>query len=357
VTERIKKLRGLMNEAEVDAFFVTRPENLFYLSGFSGSAGSVLVGREQSYLFADFRYIVQAAQQSPGFIIVEVPGSSHEQLHKVLEQEAVVTLGCEGDHLAYSQYVALQEGLSEIDLKPFDGLVEKLRLSKDNDEIATLEEAVRLADEAFKEILEAIKPGKQEREVALQLEYAMRRRGAERAAFTIIVAAGRRSAMPHAVASEKTIQYGDLIIMDFGAVYRGYHSDITRTVVLGKPAGCQLEIYDIVLEAQQRGIAAVRPAVKAMDVDRAARDVIEWYGYGKCFGHSTGHGLGLQIHEKPWLSARDETVLQPGMVVTVEPGIYLPGWGGIRIEDTVLVTPDGHRVLTRSPKQELIALG
>lgn len=355
--ERVNRLRELMEEAEVDAFYVTCPENLFYLSGFSGSAGSVLVGRERGYLFADFRYAIQAAQQSPSYIIVEVSGANHEQLRRVLEQEGVTILGCEGDHLTYNQYVALQEGLPGIELKPLNGFVERLRLTKDDAEIACLEEAVRLTDEAFEEVLGMIKPGKKEREVALQLEYAMRRRGAEKAAFAIIVAAGQRSAMPHAMASEKMMQYGDLVIMDFGAVYQGYHSDITRTVVLGKPSGFQSEVYEIVLEAQQRGVAAVRPAVKAMDVDRAARGVIEWYGYGKYFGHSTGHGLGLQIHEMPALSSRDETFLRPGMVVTVEPGIYLPGWGGIRIEDTVVVTPDGCRVLTRSPKQELIALG
>lgn len=354
--ERVNRLRGLMKEAGVDAFYVTCPENFFYLSSFSGSSGAVLAGLERAYLFADFRYAVQAAQQSHDFIIVEISGNGHEQLRTVLEREKVTMLGCEGDYLSYNQYVALKESLPGINLQPLGGMVEELRQIKDGTEIAALEEAVRMADEAFAEILEEIKPGKQERELALQLEYTMRRKGAERVSFAIIVASGRRSAMPHAVASEKLLQNGDLVTLDFGAVYRGYHSDITRTVVLGKPTDYQLEIYDIVLEAQQQGIAAVQPDVKAMDVDRAARNIIEWHGYGKYFGHSAGHGLGLQIHEKPGLSVRDGTFLQPGMAVTVEPGIYLPGWGGVRIEDTVLVTSDGRRVLTRSPKKKLIAI-
>lgn len=354
--KRIERLRGLLDGSGVEAFYVTNPENRYYLSGFSGTAGALLLCRDKSYLLTDFRYAGQASRESPDFEIIQVSGVYSEKLFEIVKENDLSFLGCEGDNLTYNQFLALKDKLDGVELKPVSGLVEGLRLCKDDLEIKSIEEAVRLADEAFEQVLPAIRPGVPEREVALQLENSMRRKGADGVAFKIIVASGPRSSLPHGVASSRIMREGDLVTLDFGAVYRGYHSDITRTLVLGRPEQRQKEIYYIVLEAQMKAIAALRAGVKASDVDRAAREIIEHRGYGERFGHSTGHGLGLNIHENPRLSSKDDTTLQTGMVVTVEPGIYLPDWGGVRIEDTVLVEEGGCRVLTRSPKEKLIVL-
>ena len=354
--ERVRNLGRLLNESGTGAFFVTAPENRRYLSGFTGSAGNLLFVRDSAYLFTDFRYILQAGQETEGFQIIEAtPGQSIDKMGLILKESGLAALAFESDHLTVAQYRELRDRLPWLELKPAGGQVESLRLCKDEGEVASIREAVRLADEALAGVLPLVRPGQTEREVALQLELFMRRHGAGRVAFDVIVASGPRAALPHGRASARVMREGDLVIMDFGAVWRGYSSDITRTVVLGRPDASQQEIYEIVLEAQQQGIKAVRAGIAAKEVDAAARGVIEWYGYGRYFGHSTGHGLGLNIHEAPRLSSTDETVLLPGMVVTVEPGIYLPGWGGVRIEDTVVVEENGCQVLTRSPKEQMIS--
>jgi Xaa-Pro aminopeptidase len=352
--ERIEKLRERFAGAGVEALYITNPENRFYLSGFTGTAGSLLLGLNNSYLFTDFRYTGQAARECPDYQVIETSGESSEVLREYLTGEGITLLGLEGDYLTYNQFQTLKEKLGGVEIKTVDGLVEELRARKDKGELALIEEAVRLADEAFQEVLPLIRPGVSEREVALQLEYSMRRMGAEGAAFKTIVASGYRSALPHGVASARIMAPGDLVTLDFGAVYSGYHSDITRTVVLGRPDKKQEEIYQLVLEAQMSAIESLRAGVKALDVDGAARRIIEQAGYGNQFGHSTGHGVGLSIHEKPRLSAKDQSILEEGMVVTIEPGVYLPGWGGVRIEDTVLVLDGGCRVLTRTPKEKLM---
>jgi len=342
--------------AGVDALYVTNPENRYFLSGFSGTAGALLVCMDNVFLLTDFRYTEQAKHESPGFTIIEVTDTFTEAMVPVLNENNIFRLGCEGEHLVYNQYLVLKDKLVSVEIIGTSGLVEKIRLTKDDDEVNNIREAVRLADQAFEQVLPLIKPGVSEHEVAIQLECLMRRMGADGIAFKIIVASGPRSALPHGVASSRRIQEGDLVTMDFGAVYRGYHSDITRTVVLGEPTLKQQEIYSIVLEAQMRAIEAIRSGVRASDVDRAARDVITRKGYGEQFGHGTGHGLGLNIHENPRLSKKDETMLQQGMTVTVEPGIYIPDWGGVRIEDTVVVGESDCKVLTRVPKDKLLNL-
>jgi len=353
---RINKLQGLLAAAGVEAFYVTNPENRYYLSGFTGTAGALLLYRDNTFLLTDFRYVEQAKNESPGFTIIEVSDSYTEALASILMENNISSLGFEGEHLVYNQFLMLKDKLVNVEIKETSGLVEKLRLTKDDDEIKNIEEAVRLADQAFEQVLPLIKPDVSEREVAMQLECSMRRMGADGVAFKIIVASGPRSALPHGVASSRRLQKGDLVTLDFGAVYHGYHSDITRTVVLGEPTPKQQEIYYIVLEAQMRAIEAIRNGVRASDVDRVARDVITRKDYGEQFGHGTGHGLGLNIHENPRLSKKDETVLQQGMTVTVEPGIYLPDWGGVRIEDTVVVGESDCKVLTRVPKDKLLNL-
>ncbi|OPX86584.1 MAG: putative peptidase [Pelotomaculum sp. PtaB.Bin104] len=350
---RIDKFMDLRSRAGVEAFFVTKPENRYYLSGFTGTAGALLLCLSGAYLLTDFRYLEQAQQQSPHFTVIDATESLIDKLDELVREKKVTSLGYDGDHLSYNEFLKLKDRLVSIDLKPASGLVEELRLIKDSAEIKNIEEAVRLSDRAIEQVRPQIKPGVTEREIALRLEFAMREMGAEGVAFETIVASGPRSALPHGVASVRTIQSGDLVTMDFGAVYCGYHSDITRTVVVGEPASWQSEIYSIVLEAQLRAVKAVCAGVKASVVDRAARALIAGRGYAEYFGHGTGHGLGLEIHENPRLSKKGETVLRAGMVVTVEPGIYLPGRGGVRIEDTVLVLESGCRVLTKTPKMSL----
>lgn len=351
---RIKRLQNKLRGERIDALLIMRPENRLYLTGFTGTTGVAVVTFDEIFFLTDFRYTEQARDQCKHCRVVEIKRSANETLTEFLPRLGVKRLGCEGDFISYQQFNILREKLGTIELMPIYGMVEDLRQTKDGSEIDTVARAVELADNAFARILSFLRPGIAERDVALELEFFMRKNGAEKSAFEIIVASGKRGAMPHGVASEKRLQLGDMVTMDFGCVFNGYHSDITRTVVLGNPTRKQQEIYNIVLEAQLAGVKAVRAGVKACDVDRASRSIIQRYGYGDNFGHSTGHGLGLAIHENPRLAVNVDTVLVPGMVVTVEPGIYLPGWGGVRIEDSVVVEERGCRVLTRAPKMELI---
>jgi len=350
------RLRELFDPPGIDAIYITNPENRFYLSGFSGTTGALLLTRTRACLLTDFRYTAQAAAESPEFQVVEVTDSYAGTIFKILKENQLTRLGIEGDHLTWNQYDIIRKRCEGIEVKPLSDKVEKLRSCKDEAEVGMIEKAVSISDQALVLTLPVIRPGVTENEIALHLEYTMRRLGADGSAFKIIAASGARSALPHGVASAKTIAAGDLVTLDFGAVYHGYHSDITRTVAVKSASPKQKEIYEIVLEAQMNAVAAIKAGVRACDVDRAARSIIEKHGYGECFGHGTGHGLGLNIHESPRLSAKDSTVLEPGMVVTAEPGIYVNNWGGVRIEDTVLVENYGCRILTGSPKEELLIL-
>ncbi|MEW6065416.1 peptidase M24 [Desulforamulus profundi] len=355
--KRLEQLRRQMSQKGIPYLLITKPENRLYLSGFTGTTGVLLIGQETADFLADFRYVEQVKQQSPRFNVVKIEqGSAFGTASEVLRKYKSEKLFFEEEHLTVKQYHELKEQLRDIGLAPGSGLVEELRMIKDEREISAIRRAMEIGDKAFAHILKYVKPGISERELALELEFFMRRQGATGVAFETIMASGLRSALPHGVASDRQLQFGDLLTMDFGAVYQGYNSDMTRTVVLGEPDEKQQEIYSIVLAAQLAGLAAVREGVTAREVDEAARQVITDRGYGEYFGHGTGHGVGLAIHERPRVAAKDETVLKAGMVVTVEPGIYLPGWGGVRIEDSVLVTGEGCEILTSSPKHELLKL-
>lgn len=357
MTGRINRLREAMNREGIDGMLVTRPENRLYLSGFTGTSGALLVTPADPKLLTDFRYVEQAGLECPHCTVVEIKSSLFESLNQSLAEWGIKTLGCEGDFLTYEQLITLKDKIDCCTVKPVYSITEELREIKDPREIEQVQKSVDLADRAFDHILKFIRPGVMERDIALELEFFMRKNGASGTAFTFIVASGPRSAMPHGVASSRVIGQGDLVTMDFGAVLEGYHSDITRTVVVGEPSGKQLEIYRIVLEAQLAGLDAVKEGIPAAQVDKAARDVISSYGYGDNFGHSTGHGVGLVVHENPRLSSKSGQVLKSGMVVTIEPGIYITGWGGVRIEDMVLVEEGGCRVFTGAPKRDLIICG
>lgn len=347
---RLKKYRSLLSEKGRKAALIMRPENIMYLSGFTGSSGYLFISMEQALLFTDSRYTQQANEQAPYFTIIEHAIKWEDKLAEFIQESGVGEVVFEKDFLTYAQYKNLLEKLAIVKWIPEEGLVEKLRIIKDEQELNLLRQAVTQADQGYNYILDLIKPGRTEVQIGLELEFYLRRIGAEKTAFDFIIASGPRSSLPHGLASDKLIQVGEQVKMDFGAVFRGYHSDITRTVFVGEANAKFKEIYHIVLEAQERAIAAIEPGKTGKDIDGVARDFITAKGYGESFGHGLGHGVGLMIHEGPRLSTAADEVLEPGMVVTVEPGIYLPGWGGVRIEDMVLVTASGSEILTKAPK-------
>lgn len=341
-----------MHVERIDAYVVMRPENGRYLSGFSGGEATLYITSEKAYLLTDFRYIEQAKAQAPDFEII-MTGQDHFSFLEEIGQQAQ-RVGFEGDYVTYVDLGKLKDVFPQAELLSLPNMVSYLRSVKDKQEIELIRQAVRIADDAFVEVLKTIEIDQTEEEIGLALEFSMRRAGASGGSFEFIVASGVRSAMPHGVASSKRIQWGEFLTMDFGAIYRGYCSDMTRTVFLGEPEDKHREVYGIVLAAQRAGIEAVAPGRTGKEVDAVARKLIAEAGYGDYFGHGLGHSVGLVIHEGPYLNIREERVLEPGMVVTVEPGIYIPDWGGVRIEDIVLVTENGCEVLTQSPKEFII---
>jgi Xaa-Pro aminopeptidase len=260
-------------------------------------------------------------------------------------------LGFEEDHMSYGFYTDISSKLREVELTSLDGIIERLRQVKDEEEIKLIEKAASIADNAFSEIIKFIKIGMTEKEIDLELEFLMRRNGASGLSFPSIVASGKRSSLPHGAASHKKVEYGDFLTLDFGCVYNGYCSDITRTVIIGKASEKQKEIYDIVLEANLEALKNIRPGITGEELDTIARKVIEKYGYAKYFGHGLGHGVGMLVHELPYVSKKGTSPLQSGMVITDEPGIYISGFGGVRIEDLVLISDSGYRVLSHSSKE------
>lgn len=352
---RLTKLRQKLAAQPFDGMLVMKPENRRYLSGFTGSSAYLLITETDAVLLTDFRYTEQAKEQATNFRIVEHGPSAIDSIRTELAALGVKKLGFEKDYLTYAQYASFSEKLSPIELVPAEAFIESIRAIKDEQEIAVIKKACEIADAAFSHILTFLKPGISEKDVALELEYFMRRQGAKGTSFDTIVASGVRSSLPHGVASDKILEKGNFVKMDFGALYNGYCSDITRTVVLGEADEKQKEIYNIVLEAQLHALENLKPGMTGKEADALARDIIKEKGYGDKFGHSLGHGLGLFIHEDPRLSALSDDVLEPGMVVTVEPGIYLPGFGGVRIEDDVVITTNGIELLTHS-KKELVIL-
>lgn len=351
--DRVNNLREQMKSEGISSFLITSPYNLRYLTGFTGTTGLALIGLEEAFFITDFRYTEQAAKQCVGFEIVKNVGPILEVVADLVESKNIENLGFEESFVPFKQYVEL-EGLLEVDLIPVSGMVEELREIKDEEEIAIVEKACEIADKAFSHILTYIKPGMTEIQVANELDFYMRSLGASSVSFETIVASGLRSAMPHGVASEKVIEQGDMITIDFGCYYNGYVSDMTRTISLGEPSDKLREIYNVVKEAQQKVLDVAKPGMTGVELDAVARDYIASKGYGEAFGHSTGHGIGLEIHEGPNVSKLAEKAFVPGNIITNEPGIYLPGIGGVRIEDDMLVTENGIKRLTHSEKELII---
>lgn len=350
---RRDRLRRALHKPAADAILVTNFTNVTYLSGFTGDDSFLLVRNDGELLISDPRYTTQLGEECPGVeLLIRKPGVQMLQaVVKTLKSAKIRRLAIEGDSMTVAMREKIAAELPKLDIVTTSGLVERLRRTKDRYEIEAMRQAARYAEKAFAAIRAALQPEQTEREVANELEHQMRRFGARGAAFPSIVATGPRAALPHATATDRTIGSSGFVLIDWGANGGLYCSDLTRVLVTGKISPKLERIYRVVLKAQLKAIAAIRPGVVAADVDRVARDVIGDAGFGRYFGHGLGHGLGLEVHEAPRLAVNQKTVLKPGMVVTVEPGIYLPGWGGVRIEDDVLVTRTGHEVLTAVPKQ------
>lgn len=346
--ERLSKLFLLFPKNGIEALLVSSWPNVTYLSGFQSMESWIVVSPKTLFFITDSRYIEQAIAEAPGFKMILREGKSvSEIVADLASQNGWKSVGFEASIVTHAFYLGLAKRVGESRLKATYGLVEELREIKDRLEISLIRQSANIAVKGFHYIKQIARPGMRERELQARLEHYTKTLGSEKPAFDLILAAGKRSSMPHCQSNETLTRNNDILLVDMGVVYRGYHSDLTRPIFLGKMSTLHKKIYGIVWKAQRAGIAKAGPGVPASEVDAACREVIRKEGYSKKFGHGTGHGVGLEIHEAPTVSGRSKTILKPGMVITVEPGVYLPNKFGVRIEDMVLITPNGHEVLTR----------
>lgn len=352
--QRLARLKQKLVESDIDIAVITKLANVRYLSGFTGTCGALIIAPNKSIFITDFRYKEQAEAEVAEYEIEICKSTIDASLSLLPNKFKGKMVGFESRWVSCQQFERWSSSV-EVNWTPLNDAVDNLRLIKDQQELAKIESAAKIADKAFLHILEHIKPGILERDVAIELEHFMRLEGAEKCAFDLIVASGPRSAMPHATNGYFEIEQNSFLVIDIGAVYEGYCSDLTRTIFVGKAGAKDREIYNAVLQAQSKALKKVRPGKKVRAIDAAVREELAREGLDIYFGHNTGHGVGLEVHELPVLSGQSEGVLQPGMVFTVEPGVYITGWGGVRIEDLVTLENDNIRLLTGSPK-ELIEL-
>ena len=354
---RINRLRDSLGSAK-EAFLLTNEVNIGYFCGFFHSEGYLVVTQEKAVLLVDFRYYEAAQRKAKGCEVILFRKLS-EELLSVLTESGIQSVCAEPSHMTVSQYSFFKEKLGEKEIavvaeKRLTDAIGKSRIIKDDAELSKIQTAQTIAEQAYLELLNDVRAGVSERELSARLEYYMKRGGAEDKSFDLITITGKKTSLPHGVPSDDKVREGDFFTCDFGAVYEGYHSDTTRTVAVKSADDSMREIYAIVLKAQLAALDKVRPGVLCSEVDRTARDIIDAAGYGKYFGHSTGHGVGLDIHELPFVSTRSDTALLSGMVITDEPGIYLPNRFGVRIEDMLCVTENGCRNFVNLPKELII---
>ncbi len=353
MTDRLTLIRNALKEHNLDAMLITTPVNRYYLSGFDGTAGVLLIGLEEAFLVTDFRYLEQASTQAEAFTVKRWQDDLYITLATLIEKVGWGKVGFEAKNVVVASFEQMKKALP-CKLVAVESIVENLRLKKAAYEIERMQQGAQILDQGFDFILSVIKPGMREKELALELEYFLLKQGATEMAFRFIVASGNRGAMPHGTASDRVMEEGELVTIDYGAVFDGYATDMTRTVALGKVDARQKEIYDLVQRGQEQAREAVKPGIKACELDAVARNCFDQAGYAENFGHGLGHGIGLETHEQPVLNSKSQTMLEEGMVITIEPGIYINGWGGIRIEDMVQVTGNGGKSLTTSPRDLII---
>ena len=349
---KLEQVQQLLKSKKLDAIVILSDYNRRYLSEFTGTSGALIISSNHKYLVTDFRYTEQAKKQATEFEIVNRKNDMISEIKSILEKEKLENVGFEGHEVSYDTYLELNKGM--ITLISISDAIEKIREVKSEEEIQIIKKAAQIVDETYDYILTVVKAGMSEREVKAALESKMLQLGADGPSFDTIVASGYRGALPHGVASDKIIEQGDMITLDFGAYYKGYCSDITRTFAIGEPDPKMKEIYDIVLKAQIKAIDEIKPGLTVKEADALSRNYIEAKGYGEHFGHSLGHGIGLDIHEGPLLSQKASGHLQVNNCVTIEPGIYVDGLGGVRIEDDILITENGCEVFTKCTKDLII---
>jgi Xaa-Pro aminopeptidase len=357
MTSSLPAIQNSLKRRKLDGLLITQPENRRYLSGYTATDSSIsetsgvllIPVKGTPFLLTDSRFELHAKEEAEGFEVVLYPKGMLALLKNLLPKLKIKRLGFESHYMLHSSAEKMSSALGKknVELVPLTDLVEKMRLRKQSEEIEKIQKSVLLNEEVFQEVFKGLKPGMTEVEVALQIETTMRLKGAERPSFDTIVAGGPNGALPHAVPSNRPLKKSEPVVIDMGLILDGYCSDMTRTVVLGTPDSKTKKLFRLVRKAQKAGMAAIKAGVIAKDVDRAARQVIEKAGYGDKFGHGLGHGVGIAVHEPPSLSKRSRKKLKEGMVVTVEPGVYLPGWGGIRLENMVEVRADGCRNFNR----------
>ena len=349
--KRLASLRKRMADEDLDFALVNDGFQLRYLVGYTGSNGLLLVGQSKADFLTDFRYVEQVRTEIKGAKVTIGSGDLIDTLAKLPAlAKGRKKIGYENVRMTEARKSRLQHLLTRMLFVGVPELAAPLMALKDADEIALIQKAAAIADKGFSSVLQYIKPGVRERDVAVELEYVMAKAGSEQIAFDTIVASGHRAALPHGRASMKRIKKGDFVTMDFGAMVDGYVSDMTRTVIVGKPTARQKRIYDLVYKAQRTAVQKARAGMACSALDHVARSIIARAGHGKKFGHGLGHGIGLLVHEAPSVNAKSNTTLQPGMVITIEPGVYFPGWGGVRIEDDIVIGRSGNRILTHSER-------
>ena len=360
LNERIGKLRKMMADNNLESALILNLVNIRYFTGFSGTTAELLITMDKAYIFADFRYLIQADSEARAldsdfkFEIVNVKKGFTESLKQIVVKDKIKRIAVEENYITFSLYRKLSVLLNDVKLDSLSEIPERIRRKKDAGEISLIKKAAFIADKAFEELLNYIRPGISEKDISNELEYRMKKLGAEGRSFDTIVASGVRSCMPHGTATEKLIEKGDTVTIDFGAVYNGYCSDMTRTFFIKYADERIVNIYRIVNEARQMAVYCAKPGIKASEMDSCARGFISENGFGDNFGHGLGHGVGLEIHEGPTANTRSNDILEAGNIVTVEPGIYLEGVGGVRIEDMIVINNIGCEVITNTPRDILI---
>lgn len=350
--DNYKRVQELLQKLSIGAVLISNGNNMRYISGFAGETGYLYISEKRHAVVTDFRYTIQAEIEAEGYEIITIGnGGYDEALNNILKTDGISRLGFEAEDMLFATYNKLKDKLTVDELVPLGNEITAMRRIKTSRELERIKKAEAIGDQVFTEILGYIKPGMTELEIAARIEYLLKLNGASGSSFPAIVASGVNSSMPHAVPTSKKLEAGDFLTMDFGCVYEGYCSDMTRTIVIGKASQKQREVYDTVLKAQLAALDFIKAGVKGKEVDQVSRDIIYKAGYEGCFGHGLGHSVGLHIHENPRLSMLEEDVIEEGMTETVEPGIYIKGFGGVRIEDLVVVTKDGHENFTFSEKK------